>query len=142
RATYMALLRRVPMVWGAAYALGDWLPSDSPLAFGMTRIGTGRLAALLDALAPDAVVSVHATPAPAMSAPPAEGRRGAPPPTVVTDFVAHNQWLARRIDRYCVADDDVGREFVARGIPRERVVVTGVPVRAEVDAAVAGPRAT
>jgi len=141
RAIYMALLRRAPMVWGAAYALGDWLPSDSPLAFGMTRVGTQRLGARLEALAPDAVVSVHATPAAAMSALVAEGRRLPPHTTVVTDFVAHSQWLARGIDRYCVADADIGHEFVARGIPRERVVVTGVPVRAEFDAAADGAAA-
>jgi processive 1,2-diacylglycerol beta-glucosyltransferase len=141
RSVYMALLRRAPMLWGAAYALGDWLPSDSPLAFGMTRIGTGRLSALLDELEPDAVVSVHATPAAAMSALASEGRRLPPHTTVVTDFVAHSQWLARGIDRYCVADADIGHEFVARGIPRERVVVTGVPVRAEFDAAADGAAA-
>ena len=62
RGLYMALLRHAPVVWGAAYALGDWMPSDSPLAFGATRLGVNRLAARLDALAPDAVVSVHATP--------------------------------------------------------------------------------
>jgi processive 1,2-diacylglycerol beta-glucosyltransferase len=136
RAVYMGLLRRAPMVWGAAYALGDWLPSDSPLAFGLTRVGTARLAPLLERLAPDAVISVHATPAAAMAALAAEGRRLPPHTTVVTDFVAHSQWLARGLDRYCVADAEVGREFVARGIPRERVVVTGVPVRAEFDAPV------
>jgi processive 1,2-diacylglycerol beta-glucosyltransferase len=136
RALYMALLRRAAIVWGAAYALGDWLPSDSPLAFGVTRLGVGRLAACLDALAPDAVVSVHATPAAAMSALAGEGRRLPPHTTVVTDFVAHSQWIARGIDRYCVAADEVGREFVARGIPRERVVVTGVPLRAEFETAV------
>jgi processive 1,2-diacylglycerol beta-glucosyltransferase len=42
-----------------------------------------------------------------------------------------SQRIARGIDRYCVAADEVGREFVARGIPRERVVVTGVPLRPE-----------
>jgi processive 1,2-diacylglycerol beta-glucosyltransferase len=136
RAIYMALLRRAPMVWGAAYALGDWLPSDSPLAFGVTCVGAARLGALLEALAPDAVVSVHATPAAAMAALAGEGRRLPPHTTVVTDFVAHSQWLARGLDRYCVADAEVGREFVARGIPRERVIVTGVPVRADFDAPV------
>jgi processive 1,2-diacylglycerol beta-glucosyltransferase len=131
RGLYMAMLRRAPVVWGAAYALGDWLPSDSPLAFGVTRLGTARLAARLEALGPDAVVSVHATPAAAMAALAAEGRHLPPHTTVVTDFVAHSQWIARGLDRYCVADDEVGHEFVARGIPRERVVVTGVPVRPE-----------
>ncbi len=136
RAFYMALLRRAPAVWGAAYALGDRMPSDSPFAFGATRLGMPRLAALLDTLAPDAVVSVHATPAAALSALAAEGRRLPPHTTVVTDFVAHSQWIARGIDRYCVAADEVGHEFVARGIPRERVVVTGVPLRPEFTAAV------
>jgi processive 1,2-diacylglycerol beta-glucosyltransferase len=130
RRLYMALLRRAPMVWGAAYAIGDWLPTDSPFAFGVTRLGAPRLALLLDRLRPDAVVSVHATPAAAMAALAAEGRRLPPHTTVVTDFVAHSQWIARGLDRYCVAAEEVGHEFVARGIPRERVSVTGVPIRA------------
>ncbi|HEX2437916.1 MAG TPA: glycosyltransferase [Methylomirabilota bacterium] len=136
RELYMTLLRRAPVAWGAAYALGDWMPSDSPLTFGATRVGAGRLATLLDALTPDAVVSVHATPAAAMSALAAERPRLPPHTTVVTDFVAHNQWIARGIDRYCVAAEEVGHEFVARGIPRERVIVTGVPLRPEFETTV------
>jgi processive 1,2-diacylglycerol beta-glucosyltransferase len=130
RGLYMALLRHAPMLWSAAYALGDWMSSDSPLAFGVTRLGAPRLAALLERVRPDAVVSVHATPAAALSTLAAEGLRVPPHTTVVTDFVAHSQWIARGIDRYCVAADEVGHEFVARGIPRERVRVTGVPIRA------------
>jgi len=131
RAVYLALLRRLPAVWGLAYALGDRLASDSPLTFGASRMGGRRLGALLERLAPDAVVTVHATPALAMSALARAGRRVPPHTTVVTDFVAHSQWIAPGIDRYCVAADEVGHDLVARGIPRERVVVTGVPVRTE-----------
>ena len=131
RAVYYTLLRRAPLLWGAGYALGDWMRSDSPLTLGMTRIGAGRLAALLGRLAPDAVVSVHATPAAALSALVARGAAVPPHTTVVTDFVAHSQWIAPRIERYCVAAPEVKHEFVARGIPGERVVVTGIPVRAE-----------
>jgi processive 1,2-diacylglycerol beta-glucosyltransferase len=54
----------------------------------------------------------------------------------VTDFVAHSQWMPRPVDRYCVAAEEVRNEFVARGIPPDRVVVTGVPVRAEFSRAV------
>src|SRR5256886_8587841 len=131
RAAYLTLLRRLPGVWGLAYAIGDRLASDSPLTFGASRLGARRLGALLDRIAPDAVVTVHATPAVAMSALARAGRRGPPHTTVVTDFVAHSQWIAPGIDRYCVAADEVGHDLVARGIPRERVVVTGVPVRTE-----------
>jgi processive 1,2-diacylglycerol beta-glucosyltransferase len=107
------------------------MASDSFLTLGVTRLGTGRLAALLDRLAPDAVVTVHATPAAAMSSLARAGNRVPHHTTVVTDFVAHSQWIAPHVDRYCVAADEVRHEYIARGIPEERVVVTGVPVRPE-----------
>jgi processive 1,2-diacylglycerol beta-glucosyltransferase len=131
RALYYAILRKAPFLWGLGYALGDWMPSDSSLTLGMTRLGTRRLAALLERLAPDVVVTVHATPAAAMSALASLGTRMPPHTTVVTDFVAHSQWIARHVDRYCVAAGEVRHELIARGIPAERVVVTGVPLRAE-----------
>ncbi|MBI2217911.1 MAG: glycosyltransferase [Candidatus Rokubacteria bacterium] len=136
RALYTWMLRRVPLAWAAAYELADRMAVDSALSFGATRVGLARLARHLADESPDAVVTVHATPAVVMSALVAEGRRVPPHTTVVTDFVAHAQWMAPRIDRYCVPASEVAHEFVARGIPAERVVVTGVPVRPEFDESV------
>ena len=134
RALYAWTLRRAPALWGLAYGLGDCMTSDSPWALGVPRLGARRLAKLLDALEPDAVVTVHATPALALSALARTGRRTPPHTTVVTDFVAHSQWIASRVDRYCVAAEEVKGEFVARGIAPDRVVVTGVPLRAGFEA--------
>jgi processive 1,2-diacylglycerol beta-glucosyltransferase len=131
RSLYYAVLRRAPALWGAAYALADVLPADSPFTLGMTRLGAGRLLAYLAGEAPDLIVSVHATPAVVLSALAAAGARVPPHTTVVTDFVAHRQWIAPHIERYCVAADEVQHELVAQGIPRERVVVTGLPLRDE-----------
>ena len=133
RGLYAWILRRAPAVWGLAYGVGDRLSSESRWAFGVPCLGASRLAALLDTLAPDAVVSVHATPTVALSALAREGRRIPPHTTVVTDFVAHSQWIAPGVDRYCVAAEEVKHEFVARGIAPDRVVVTGVPLRAGFD---------
>ena len=130
RGLYAWILRRAPAAWGLAYGIGDRLSSDSRWAFGMPCVGASRLGQLLDALAPDAVVSVHATPTVALSTLAREGRRIPPHTTVVTDFVAHSQWIAPGVDRYCVAAQEVKHEFVARGIAPDRVIVTGVPVRA------------
>jgi len=130
RALYAAVLRRAPALWGLAYGIGDRLSSDSPWAFGMPCVGVRGLGRLLDTLGPDAVVSVHATPAVALSTLAQRGRRIPPHTTVVTDFVAHSQWIAPGVDRYCVAAEEVKHEFVARGIAADRVIVTGVPVRA------------
>jgi processive 1,2-diacylglycerol beta-glucosyltransferase len=142
RAAYVTLLRRAPALWGLAYEVGDRLASDSWMTFGASRVGARALSTLLDRIAPDAVLTVHATPAVAMAELAAGSRRRLPPHvTVVTDFVAHSQWMAAGIDRYCVAADEVGREFVARGIPRERIDVTGVPVRPEFGVSVDGVQA-
>jgi processive 1,2-diacylglycerol beta-glucosyltransferase len=131
RGLYHWVLRRVPLAWGAAYAVGDRLASDSRLTFGATRVGADRLARLLEAARPDAVVTVHATPAVVMAELAASGLAVPPHTTVVTDFVAHGQWIAGGIDRYCVAAPEVKHHFVARGIPAWRIAVTGVPVRRE-----------
>jgi len=131
RALYYWILRHAPLVWGAAYTLADHMASDSSLALGVTRVGAAGLARTLATLRPDLVVTVHATPAVAMAALARRGYRVPPHVTVVTDFVAHSQWIAPGVDRYCVAADEVKYEFIARGIPHERVVVTGVPVRPE-----------
>jgi processive 1,2-diacylglycerol beta-glucosyltransferase len=130
RAAYAWILRRAPASWGLAYGIGDRLSSDSRWAFGVPCLGASRLGDLLEATAPDAVVSVHATPTVALSTLAREGRRIPPHTTVVTDFVAHSQWIAPSVDRYCVAAEEVKHEFVSRGIAPDRVVVTGVPVRA------------
>jgi len=121
--------------------MGDFFASDSRLTFAVTRVGTARLARLLDKLAPDAVVTVHATPSVAMSHLAASGRRVPPHTTVVTDFVAHSQWIASHIDRYCVAAEEVKHEFIARGIAADRILITGVPVRAEFEEPVDQPEA-
>jgi processive 1,2-diacylglycerol beta-glucosyltransferase len=134
RLLYYWTLRRAPALWGAAYALGDWMTSDSPLTLGVTRLGLRRLRRLLEADAPDAVVTVHATPSVAMATLAQRGIKVPPHTTVVTDFVAHSQWIAPRVDRYCVAAEEVKHEFVARGLPPDRIVVTGVPLRPEFEA--------
>jgi processive 1,2-diacylglycerol beta-glucosyltransferase len=38
--------------------------------------------------------------------------------------------MARHVNRYCVAAEEVKHEYMARGIPVQRIAVTGVPVPA------------
>jgi processive 1,2-diacylglycerol beta-glucosyltransferase len=131
RALYYAVLRRAPVLWGAAYWLGDQLPVSSPLLLGLNRLGMRKLRRLVAAVAPDAVVSVHPTPVAGLGELRSRGVAVPPHVTVFTDFVAHTQWIYPQVDRYCVPAEEIARELTARGIPRERVTVTGVPVGSE-----------
>ena len=131
RALYYAMLRRAPVLWGAAYWIGDQLSVSSPLLMGFNRLGVRKLRQRMLAESPDHVVSVHPTPVAALSVLWSRGMRIPPHTTVFTDFVAHTQWIHPHVDRYCVPAEEIAHDLTARGVPRERVVVTGIPVGQE-----------
>lgn len=131
RALYYGILRLAPALWGGAYWLSDQLPVSSPLLLGMNRLGARKLERLLRRETPDFVVSVHPTPAGALSELRARGFPTVPHVTVFTDFVAHTQWIHSGVDWYCVPAEPIKNDMTARGVSRERVVVTGVPVAPE-----------
>ena len=45
--------------------------------------------------------------------------------------MAHTQWIHPYLDRYCVPAEEIARDLLARGVARDRVVVTGIPVADE-----------
>ena len=131
RALYYGILHRTPTVWGGAYWLGDRINVGSPFLLGFNRVGAGKLRRMLRAQRYDQVISVQPTPAGALSYLCGRGEQTPPHTTVFTDFVAHTQWIHPHVDRYCVPSEEISHELTARGLPRERVVVTGIPVASE-----------
>jgi len=131
RALYYAILRRAPALWGGAYWLADQISVSSPFMLGCNRVGARKLRRLLRAQHFDQAVSVQPTPAAALSFLRSRGEPTPPHTTVFTDFVAHTQWIHPHVDRYCVPAEEIAHELTARGLPRESVVVTGIPVASE-----------
>ena len=131
RALYYSMLRRAPVLWGGAYWLGDQISVSSPFMLGLNRVGARKLRRLLRAQRFDQAVSVQPTPAAALSYLRSRGEPTPPHTTVFTDFVAHTQWIHPHVDRYCVPAEEIAHELTAKGLPREDVVVTGIPVARE-----------
>ncbi len=128
RALFWTILRRAPRLWGLAYGLSTRLPTESLAMAGMNRLGARALRRELETGKHDVVVHVHPTPAGAMSWLRAHGVTNLPHAVVLTEFVAHTQWIYPYVDRYFVPDDGVRDGVVAGGVAVERVVVSGVPV--------------
>jgi processive 1,2-diacylglycerol beta-glucosyltransferase len=59
----------------------------------------------------------------------ADGRDTFPLGVVLTDYDAHAFWVQPTADRFFVASDEVREVLAGRGIDRERIAVTGIPVR-------------
>jgi processive 1,2-diacylglycerol beta-glucosyltransferase len=51
-----------------------------------------------------------------------------PQAVVLTDFAAHPQWIYPEVDRYFAPSEPIREELIARGVPAERVVTSGIPI--------------
>lgn len=47
---------------------------------------------------------------------------------VVTDFGLHKLWFHKEVDRYYVANDKVKDALIDLGVPKEKIVVSGIPI--------------
>lgn len=135
RALFWAVLQYAPWLWGWAWAVSARLPTQSPGMLGANRLGAGALERHLAATRPDVVVHVHPTAAGALSWLRARGRTRVVQALVFTDFAAHPQWIYPHVDRFFAPAETIRDDLVARGVPAERVVTSGIPI----DAAFATP---
>jgi len=128
---YIKLVERLPQLWSYLYAKSDRPSRDTligKLKRAAEKLNTRRLDAEIAKLAPDAILCTHFLPAELLSRRKAKG--GVLPPlwVQVTDFDVHALWVHPHVDRYCVASDEVAFRLADRGVPRDRIAVTGIPV--------------
>jgi processive 1,2-diacylglycerol beta-glucosyltransferase len=128
---YLKLVEHHPAMWAMLYRIMDRTPPSAPLARvrrAIERLNTMRLRKAVAAFAPDAVVCTHFLPAELLMRERARGRIASPVFVQITDFDLHGMWIVPDMAGYFVASREVAFRAEARGIARERVHVTGIPV--------------
>jgi UDP-N-acetylglucosamine:LPS N-acetylglucosamine transferase len=97
-----------------------------------------KLEQLLARRQPDAVIATH--PVCVQLTARFKERTGRPLPLIacVTDLTAHSEWLSDQCDRYLVGCPALVEQLVRKGVAREKLLVTGIPVGAAFHRA--GPR--
>jgi processive 1,2-diacylglycerol beta-glucosyltransferase len=132
-AQYIKLVEKLPQLWSFLYSKSDRPSRDSlvgKLKRAAEKLNTRKLNAEIERLAPDAILCTHFLPAELLSRQRQKNKdRRLPPLWVqVTDFDVHALWVHPNVDRYCVASEEVAFRLADRGVPRERISVTGIPV--------------
>src|SRR5688572_18269576 len=132
---YIKLVDKLPQLWSFLYAKSDRPSRDSVLGAlkrAAEKLNTRKLQGEIARLRPDAILCTHFLPAELLSrqkAQPEDKRAKLPPLWVqVTDFDVHALWVHPHVDRYCVASDEVAFRLADRGVPREKIAITGIPV--------------
>ena len=49
--------------------------------------------------------------------------------TYVTDITVHEEWITQNTDLYFVGDKTTKNSLVSKGVPAQKIVVSGIPVR-------------
>jgi len=128
---YIRLVEKLPQLWSYLYSKSDRPSRDSlvgKLKRAAEKLNTRRLTAEIERLAPDLILCTHFLPAELLSRQRGKGKPLPPLWVQVTDFDVHALWIHPHVDRYCVANEEVAFRLADRGIPRERIFITGIPV--------------
>lgn len=129
--TYIGMVQRSPRAFGAMYRLGDMyrrLPWRSPIYQANARMA-GVLQRYLKTHHTDVIVMTHLYPGEIVTQ---MRRRGmALPPTVfvTTDYTCTPFVEEVECDRYILPGEELRAEFVRRGLPNDRLLPYGIPVR-------------
>lgn len=116
-------------VFNTYYKITENLPSDAQPPF--ERLFLDRLEELLDERKPDAVIATHPLCAQLISRRKWETGSTLPLVTCITDISVHNEWITGGTDCYMVGSPDLKDALAGKGVDRDRIAVTGIPVRPE-----------
>jgi len=125
---YISMVQRAPDLMGVLYDRTDQPWHHPRRRLTLDRLNTGAMIRLLKRIQPDLCLATHFLPAEIIAWLIAKRKLRAHNAIVVTDYDVHAMWLCRTVDRYYVAIDEA-KEYLAHiGVPREKLLVTGIPI--------------
>lgn len=122
---YQQSVQFFPALYGTFFELSNQLPTN-PVVHELGIMGFQRATGYIDDFRPDAVISTFPVAGGVVSD--IKQERPLVAATVVTDYGVHRTWLHPSTDLYFVACKEVREDLVVRGIPWDRVAVSGIPV--------------
>ena len=128
---YMAMVEHAPTLFRVLYRLGKRRQFSQRVMGLLQSLYTGprdRLARIIARDKPDAMLSTHPTTTEVISGAFRAYRFRRPLTVVVTDYDFHCFWLNRDVDLFFVGRKEIAEAMFERGVPRNKVRVTGVPV--------------
>jgi len=129
--SYIKIVEKHPALWGYLYDKTDQEKADSALSkvrAAIERLNTHKLRKLLQDVDPDHVICTHFLPAQLLSRKKRKGVFINPVWVVVTDFDVHGLWIHEYVDGYFAANEEVAWRMAGRGIIRDTIHVTGIPI--------------
>ncbi len=129
--TYVRMVQISPSLFGIIYKLGDTyrrLPIKSPVYVVNGRMAK-RLERYFEENKTDVVLCTHIFPAEMLTYMKNKGLRVPKVVFVATDYTCVPFTEEIDCDAYCSPSRDLNDEYIKRGVPEDRIVHTGIPVK-------------
>jgi len=128
RDAYISIIERAPGLVGWLYRSSDTAEGGSARR-AVQRAAIARMRDIIDSERPDTIVCTHFLAAELLNGMVTRGEWRGLFAVVVTDLDAHGLWAAcPQADRWFVALPETAEILVGKGVPRERIVVSGIPI--------------
>ena len=127
---YTTIMKKAPSAFNALYRAGDIYSSTgitSPVYHANARYAA-NLRAFIETNGYDRVVCTHLYPMETLTAIRKAGDFTVPCYGVLTDYTCIPFLAETDLDGYFIAHEDLRAELVEKGIPSDRIIVTGIPV--------------
>jgi processive 1,2-diacylglycerol beta-glucosyltransferase len=128
---YANITVHIPQFFGFLYHLGELLSSSkrrSPVYFA-NSLYAGSLYKKIRSIEPDVIVCSHLFGGEALTYISAKYGYSVPTAAIVTDYTCSPFWEETRLDSYIIPTPVLEDEFVSKGIPKEKIVSIGIPVK-------------
>ncbi len=128
---YIALVSRHPALWGHVYQMSNSaMPTDTleRIRRVVERLNTRALYRKIVSFEPDAIICTHFLPAEILDNLIRRNEIAIPVWVQVTDFDLHRLWVHPHMTGYFAASGEVAYCMKEKGISREAIHVTGIPV--------------
>lgn len=126
---YFTLVAQAPWLVGWGYDDQDAPFKSSPVVRWWEDLNTTSIMRQVKAFDPQVVISTHFLPARLMSLLAARRQLRATLAVVTTDYDFQGLWLTSPVSQYFVAREETTTYLSAMGLPKDRVVTSGIPVR-------------
>ena len=127
---YKEMAKKAPWIWGRMYSDAK----KGPIAHISTKANSFmaiKLLKLLREKKPDMIISTHPFATQMCTYLKRKKKITSRIITILTDFKSHDQWLigSQYNDYFFVSNSDMQKQLIAKNIPENKIIVTGIPIR-------------